>query len=258
MNIVSDYKYGKVIYNTNDYYMGNCISEYGEYCDEEINLLSTLVKKDDTILDIGANIGLMTIPFSKMVGSNGKVFSFEPQSKIYYILCSNIVINNLNNVESHNIAIGDSNQPLFLPNIDYNKSNNFGGISLSNMGEIKIQQIKLDDISFEKLNLLKIDVEGMEINVLNGAKETLNKHRPILYIENDRPNQSENLLNFLFSNGYDCYWHVSNLFNLNNHKKNIINVFDKNYICINVLAIPKEKELLIDLNKIKTPQDWLF
>lgn len=258
MNIISEYKYGKVIYNANDYYMGNCISEYGEYCDEEIKLLSTLIKKGDTVLDIGANIGLMTIPFSKMVGSNGKIYSFEPQSKIYYILCSNIVINNLNNVESRNLAVGDSNEFLYLSNIDYSKSNNFGGISLSNNGEIKIPQIKLDDVPFEKLNLLKIDVEGMELKVLNGAQKTLNKHRPIMYIENDRPDKSEGLLNFLFSNEYDCYWHVSNLFNTDNYKKNNINIFDKNYICINVLAIPKEKKLLTDLNKIKTPQDWLF
>lgn len=258
MNIISDYKYGKIIYNANDYYMGTCISEYGEYCDEEIDLFSKIIKKGDTVLDIGANIGLMTVPFSKMVGQNGKVVSFEPQSKIYYILCSNVVINNLNNVDLHNLAVGDSNQTLFLPNVDYTKSNNFGGISLSSNGSLEVTQIKLDDLSIEKINFIKVDVEGMELNVLMGSTNILKKHRPILYIENDRKEKSENLLNFLFSNEYQCYWHVSNLFNLNNHKKNSINVFDKNYICINVLAIPKEINLSFNLNKINNVQDWYF
>lgn len=258
MNILSEYKYGKVLYNANDFYMGTCISEYGEYCDEEIELISKIVKKGDTILDVGANIGLMTIPFSKMIGTNGKVLSFEPQPKIYYTLCGNIAINNLNNVESYNLAVGDTNEPLFLPSIDYKKLNNFGGISLSDSGDVKINQIKLDDLSFEKLNFIKIDVEGMEINVLEGSKETIKKHRPILYIENDRKDKSEMLLSFLLSNNYNCYWHVSNLFKPNNFKKNNINVFDKNYICINVLAISKENEIPVELNKINTPQDWIF
>lgn len=258
VNIISDYKYGKIIYNANDYYMGTCISEYGEYCDEEIDLFSKIIKKGDTVLDVGANIGLMTVPFSKMVGQNGKVISFEPQSKIYYILCSNVVINNLNNVDLYNLAVGDSNQTLFLPNVDYTKSNNFGGISLSSNGNLEVTQIKLDDLSIEKINFIKVDVEGMELSVLMGSTNTLKKHRPILYIENDRKEKSESLLNFLFFNEYNCYWHISNLFNLNNHKKNSINVFDKNYICINVLAIPKEINLSFNLNKINNVWDWYF
>lgn len=257
MNILSEYKYGKVIYNTNDFYMGTCIAEYGEYCDAEIDLISKLVQKNDTILDVGANIGLMTMPFSKIVGKEGKVLSFEPQSKIYYILCANVAINNLSNVEPYNLAVGDSNEPLFLPNIDYTRLGNFGGISLSNNGSIRIGQIKLDDFIFERLNFIKIDVEGMEIDVLKGANKTIQKHRPILYVENNDKNKSESLLSFLMANQYNCYWHTSNLFNLNNNKKNCINVFDENYTCINVLAMPMENSTSVNLNKIKTAKDWI-
>ena len=258
MNVISEYKYGKIIYNANDYYIGSCISEYGEYCDDEINLISKFVKKGDIVLDVGSNIGLMTIPFSKMVGQIGKVVSFEPQTQVFNIICGNIVINNLDNVEVHNIALGDNNQDLFLPKINYKEQNNFGGISLSEKGEIKIKQIKLDDLEFQKINLIKVDVEGMELNVLNGGKNSINKHRPFLYIENDRKNKSENLLSFLLENNYDCYWHTSNLFNMDNFKKNKINVFDKIYMSLNVIAIPKEKGINLDLIKIKTNKDWFF
>lgn len=258
MNIISEYKYGKVIYNTNDYYMGSCISEYGEYCDDEIDLMSKFIKKNDVVLDIGANIGLMTIPFSKMVGENGTVISFEPQQEMFNILCGNVAINNLNNVSTHNIGLGNSTEPLFLPKIDYKKQNNFGGISLTNKGEIKIKQKRLDDFNFEKVNFLKIDVEGMELNVLNGSTNTIKNHRPFLYIENDRKDNSENLLTFLFSNNYNCFWHTGNLFNNDNVKKNKINVFDKNYMSLNVIAVPSEVFVDLKLKKINSPKDWFF
>lgn len=258
MNIISDYKYGKIIYNTNDYYMGTCISEYGEYCDEEINLLNSLINNGDTILDIGANIGLMTIPFSKMVGNNGNVISFEPQPEIYHILCGNIAINNLYNVKTNNIAVGSNKNPIYLPKIDYTKSNNFGGISLLDKGEIEITQITLDDLSFDKLNLIKIDVETMELRVLRGAYYTIKKHRPFLYVENDRFENSKKILEFMISENYDCYWHISNLFTPNNYKNNQINVFDKKYICVNVLAIPNEKNITVDLKKINSSDDWFI
>ena len=258
MNIISEYKYGKVIYNTNDYYIGNCISEYGEYCDEEIILLSKLIKKNDVVLDIGANIGLMTIPFSKMVGPSGKVISFEPQPEIFKILCGNVVINNIRNVETNNLAVGDTELPLYVPKLDYTKPNNFGGISLSESEGIKINQIKLDTLSFNKLNFIKIDVEMMEINVLNGAYYTIKKHRPILYVENDREEKSQEILDFLLQENYDCYWHISKLFKLDNHKNNPINVFESNFICSNVLAVPKERYLTFNLEKINSNTDWFI
>jgi len=256
MNIISKYKYGNIIYNTNDYYMGTCISEYGEYCDSEISIINQIIKKGDIMLDIGANIGLMTIPFSKMVGINGKVVSYEPQAEIYRILCGNIAINNLTNVEAHNLAVGDNNNPLFLPKIDYTKPNNFGGMSLQNNGETKVNQIKIDDLSFDRLNFMKIDVETMELNVLNGSYYTIKKHRPIIYVENDRKDNSPNLLEFLLSENYNCYWHVSNLFEPNNYKNNKINAFDINYVCVNVLAIPSEINLNVNLIKITSNFDW--
>ena len=256
MNIISEYKYGKVIYNTNDYYMGTCISEYYEYCDEEITLINSLINKGDTILDVGANIGLMTIPFSKMVGDGGKVISYEPQPEIYYILCGNIAINNLYNVTANNVAVGSNKNPVYLPKIDYTKSNNFGGISLLNKGEIEVNQIMLDDLSFDRLNLIKIDVETMELNVLRGAYYTIKKHRPFLYVENDRKDYSKPLLEFLFNEGYDCYWHISYLYKSNNYKNNQINVFNQSYICVNVLAIPNEKNIKINLTKIDSPDSW--
>jgi FkbM family methyltransferase len=256
MNVISEYKYGKIIYNINDYYIGTTISEYGEYCDEEIELITQLVNKGDTVLDIGANIGLMTIPFSKMVGKNGEVIAYEPQPEIYKILCGNIAINNLYNVKLENVAVGNDRESVYIPNIDYRKPNNFGGIELLNSGDIEIKQIRLDDMSFNKINFIKIDVETMELNVLNGAYYTIKKHRPLLYVENDRLENSKEILKFLLNEGYDCYWHVSNLFKPNNYKHNTINVFDKNYICVNVLAIPNEKNITMNLKKINSIDDW--
>ena len=67
---------------------------------------------------------------------------------------------------------------------------------------------------------------------------------------------SKSILEFLFSQDYNCYWHVSNLYKTNNHKNNIINVFNQNYVCVNVLAIPNEKNVVIDLEKIESTDSW--
>jgi hypothetical protein len=103
---------------------------------------------------------------------------------------------------------------------------------------------------------MKIDVETMEINVLNGAYYTIKKHRPILYVENDNREYSPALLDFLLQENYDCYWHISRLFKINNHKNNPINVFESDFICSNVLAIPNERNLSFNLTKINSNTDW--
>jgi FkbM family methyltransferase len=256
MNTISEFKYGKIIYNINDYYIGNSISQYGEYCDDEIKLINSLISKNDTILDVGANIGLMTIPFSKIVGPNGKVLSFEPQSNIYHILCGNVAINNLTNVECKNIALGQSNDDLFLPNIDYKTINNFGGVSLSNIGDIRIEQKKIDDLELINVNLIKIDVEGMELNVLNGATNTIEKFRPILYVENDKQKSSKPLIEFILNNDYNCYWHITLLFNINNFKHNPIDIFEDKFVSVNLICIPKERNLQLKLMKINSSDSW--
>lgn len=100
------------------------------------------------------------------------------------------------------------------------------------------------------MKLIKIDVEGMEINVLNGGKSLINKHRPFIYCENDRADKSEELISVFKSLNYSVYEHISQVFNRTNFNGCDKNPFNKNYICINILAVPNELNLPCVLKKL--------
>jgi hypothetical protein len=75
----------------------------------------------------------------------------------------------------------------------------------------------LDSLDLPACHFVKADVEGMELSVLRGAEQTLRRHRPLLYVENDRQASSPALIEYLQSLEYDLYWHLPPLFNPRNH-----------------------------------------
>src|SRR5260370_34852291 len=86
--------------------------------------------------------------------------------------------------------------------------------------------------------MLKADVEGMEVDVLAGARQTIKKFRPVLYVENDREAHSEELITLIEELGYSMWWHLPKMFNPNNFAKNPNNIFGR-IVSINLLDLPK-------------------
>jgi len=114
----------------------------------------------------------------------------------------------------------------------------------------------IDDLKLKKCNLIKIDVEGMETKVIDGAEDTIENHKPIIYTENNRKEGSEELLATLFEFEYQCYWHVSDYYNPKNFFKNKENIFKSLVPEVNVLALPKsEKVKNKDLIKVKNEKE---
>lgn len=137
-----------------------------------------------TIIDIGANNGNFSIDFAHLVGKHGFVHSFEPQRIIYYQLCANIFLNGLDNVYCHNVAIGDKEAEVHMPLPNYHEKGdvNFGDVRIGEYGDT-INQRTLDSYNLKDVAFIKIDVQGYESFVVDGAKETIKNSRPYLFVE---------------------------------------------------------------------------
>jgi len=241
-----------------DKYVGMSLDLYGEYCEAEIEVFSQILSAGQTVVEVGANIGAHTIPLAQLVGPTGKVFAFEPQSIIFQILCANVVQNEVFNVRTIHAGSGSIRGNLKVPYINYQcAGSNFGGVSLVDVAQgYDVQITPLDEFELPDLRLLKIDVEGMEVEVLQGAQNQIARHRPVLYVENDRPDRSVELISLIDAMGYDLWWHFARLFNQNNFAQNANNIFD-DVTSINLICVPKEeKHSITGFRKVIGPEDW--
>ena len=249
-------RHGPTMYLSNDMYIGRSLDLYGEYSQGEVDLFTQLIKPGMVVLDIGANIGSHSIYFGQAVGPNGLVFSFEPQRQIYNILCGNIALNGLSNVILQQAGLGRDRGMAQIPRLDYASDYNFGQVSLTAAGDgDAIQVFSLDSLELKWCHFIKIDVEGMERQVLEGAVKTLRQHSPLLYVENDRKAQSPALIQFLFDQGYRLYWHLVRLYNPLNYFGFPSNVFGTAG-STNMLCVPKSVAVSINgLPEIKSADD---
>lgn len=145
-----------------------------------------ITTKDKTIIDIGGNNGSFAIDFAHLVGNGGVVHTFEPQRIIYYQLCTNIFLNGLTNVYCHNEAVGNVDGELMIETPNYFEKNvmvNFGGAEIVNEGGELVKSTRLDSYTFKDVVLIKIDVQGYESFVIEGAINTIQQHRPYMYVE---------------------------------------------------------------------------
>ncbi len=221
-------RHGYMLYNCHDMYVGKSLDLYGEYSEGEMALLRQVLHPGDLCLDVGANLGTHTVFLANTVGPEGKVFAFEPQRLVFQTLCANIALNSITNTHCINAAVGAERGVIHVPLLNSSATNNFGGLGLDPSGKGEpVPVITVDSLSLPSCRLLKADVEGMEIQVLKGAVETIGRHKPFLYVENDRIPNSHALMAFIDSLGYHMYWHFPTLFNANNYFGNSENVFGR-------------------------------
>jgi FkbM family methyltransferase len=248
-------RYGPMLYPPKDQYVGRSFKEYGEFSQGELDLFTHFIGAGAIVLDIGANIGAHTIPIAQLVGSGGVVVAFEPQPTLHKILCANLVLNSIPNVLTYAMALGDCEGECLIPVLDYSQSNNFGGIGMDMVEEGEAVPLsKLDAFQLERVDFIKLDVEGFESKVLAGAIDTIARCRPIMYIENDRAEKSAELIQRCFDMGYRLWWHTPPLFSPDNFKGNQENVFP-HIVSINMLAIHKDMRPIEGLKPVLMPQD---
>lgn len=239
MNKVKRCRWGEIIYRPNDLYIGRSLDLYGEFSEAEVSLFRALVKPGQTVLDVGANIGVHTLPLARLVGPSGRVLAFEPQRLVFYMLCGNVAQNSHDHVHCFHAAAGETAGTIAVPELDGAAEQNFGGLELSqgatSPGATQVPVLRIDDLRLTACHFMKIDVEGMERQVLLGTRETINRFRPLVYLEDDRADRSAALRECLAALGYVIYVHRPPLFNPNNFAANRQNVF-ANIVSINLYA----------------------
>jgi FkbM family methyltransferase len=237
-----------MLYNRNDQVIGRALELYGEYCEGEIELLRQLCGPGSIVADVGANIGAVTVPLALHVGERGYVFAFEPQRVVFQTLCANVALQSITNVECVPAALGEREATLHVPDIRYDLEANFGGVELGAFASGRpVAQVTLDAYAHRgPFALVKIDVEGMEIDVLRGGRALIESQRPLLYVENDRADKSSALVGELRALRYRLFWHRPLLFNPNNARGNDANVFAADSAFSNMLCIPQERDASID------------
>jgi FkbM family methyltransferase len=235
-----------VLYNPNDQYIGRSIELYGEVHELEIAFLRSLCGPGAYVFDIGANIGGHTVALAMHVGERGRVLAFEPQRIVFQTLCGNVALAGLSNVEAYEAALGANAGTVLVPEIDYTHPANYGGIEVSRFAQGRAVPVRtLDEFAgLPRIDLIKIDVEGMECDVLSGGRAAIAAFRPLLYVENDREERSEELVSLLASLGYRMFWHLPPLYNPQNVNGNAENVFGA-IVSRNVLCVPAETPLEI-------------
>jgi FkbM family methyltransferase len=232
-------RHGMMLANKNDVYIGRSLREYGEFSEGEVDLFRQIVRPGSVVVESGSNVGAHTIPLARLVGNKGIVFAFEPQRVVFQTLCANVALNSLSNVECRHAALGDKSGTIAVPALDYSRENNFGGLGLGGYkhGE-PVLVVTIDSLELPRCDFIKVDVEGMEIQVLQGARRTIEKYQPVLYVENDREAQSAELITLIHSMGYKLYWHTPRMFNPANYFQNTKDLFG-GIVSVNMLCLPE-------------------
>lgn len=227
--------HGTLIVNRNDFHMvdasrgygvGYQILNTGSFDPAEVGFVTALLSArragfGDGVMavDCGANIGVHTVEWARHMHGWGRVIAFEAQERIYYALAGNVAINNCLNATAYWAAVGSTSGQLRIPVPDYLVPGSFGSLELrqrektefigqpidySEAGMQTVEQKTIDSLYLERLDLIKIDVEGMELDVLEGAKATIRRCSPVMVIEIIKTD-ADAVKTLLQESGYQTY-----------------------------------------------------
>lgn len=221
--MIVNYKDSRMVNATAGYGVGHQLLNNACFDPSEIDMVLQLLTArrrtagDGVVaLDCGANIGVHSIEWARHMHQWGRVLAFEAQERIYYALAGNIALNNCFNAKAFHVALGERAGRLKIPQPDYNRPASFGSLELRKNSRTEyigqnisyedadceqVDMMAIDDLCLARVDLLKIDVEGMELDVLAGASRAIEKYKPLMLIEQIKVD-SKLLLQWLKEKGY--------------------------------------------------------
>ncbi len=249
-------RHGRMIYNPNDVYVGRSLDVYGEYSEAEAAFLRFLVRPGDVVVEAGANIGALTVVLAHAAGPEGWVVAYEPQRIVHQMLCTNVMLGGLTNVETRLAAVGSEPGSVDVPQLDPMQPDNFGGLALGGAdGGLTVPIETIDALDLPRCRLIKADVEGMEGAVLAGATDTIARCRPFLYVENDRRDHSPALIRQIHALGYRAWWHLPVYFNPQNFRGATEDLFP-GMGAFNLFCAPRDLSITVAAQEALTEDSW--
>ncbi len=196
---------GQVLLNKNDMYVRGAVEATGEFSEAEVALWRDILLPDDTVMEVGANMGVHTLALSRLAK---RVYAVEPQPFMFQVLCANLALNSVDNVMAWNGACGASGGSLKVPVLDPRSPQNYGCLNLTQQYDegVSVPVLAIDSLVMPRLDLLKLDCEGAELSILMGARQTLLKLRPWVYLEFTENRAA--LLALFEELGYFCVRHI--------------------------------------------------
>jgi FkbM family methyltransferase len=167
-------------------YGGRGVYVFGDSLEPELSSLQHFLEPGQVFVDVGANVGLFTVKAAKEVGNDGLVVAIEPFIETAVQLTNNVRANRFNNVRIRTFCIGCDTQQTRL-HLNKGKPNSFSLVPKGNAESISVLSVSLDDLcrweNLKRLDYLKIDAEGAEAAVLEGAQKAISRFRPIVQVE---------------------------------------------------------------------------
>jgi FkbM family methyltransferase len=229
--VLASSDHGTMIVNRFDYRMVDANRGYGvgfqileQACFDptEVKLMTDLLvlrrkhHGDGVVaIDCGANIGVHTVEWAKLMTGWGSVLAIEAQERIYYALAGNIAVNNCFNAIAVHGAVSSESGVLQIPNPNYFVPSSFGSLELRQrqgnefigqpidyQNTVNVRKLKLDEFGLARVDMIKIDIEGMELEAIEGASRMIESSRPIMLIEKIKTDATQ-LTRLLQAKGYE-------------------------------------------------------
>lgn len=244
---ITDSRVGEFLIYKNDSVISRAIKLFGEYCHAEVEIMKQYLSKDSLYIDIGTNIGYHLVGVHKETGCN--VIGFEPNPKHFAVASYNSRA--YSSIQMVNAAASDHAFSFKMKDFDPKNNGNYGDIHKDDTGSIEVRAITLDSLALQACALIKIDVEGHELEALNGCVKTISKYRPVIMYEAMEWDVWTKCYEFMEERKYKMYWVACKTRPVQpTHKQTDENPFGASTVT-NILCVPIEKEqpdYLIEVN----------